>query len=262
MRPPEHMTDDMRKSHFDLHGRSPKELSKQERIRIESTVEMVPREWKTIVDVGCGDGRVGGPLLQRGQQVLGLDWSAESIRHFPGRAMACDIREPFPVSERPDGAVCCEVLEHLTRPEADRVINQLREVVRLGFLVTVPAREPQFANMHPCEKCGKTFHVWGHVQFFDSFESVDRMVGATSVKRRFIPYLGLRPSPFFTKIQRSLGVHPYDPSYLCPWCGEPIPPIGHMPLWKRSANKAVALLQRATSQMRPEFGWFACLYAK
>lgn len=153
------MEDTHRMSHFDLHAEALPPLSDQEWFRIRATAAMVPQEWRRVIDVGCGDGRVAQELIRRGFEVIGIDWSARSVAHFPGETRVCDIREPWPFAECFDGAICCEVLEHFDLAEAARVVAQLKASTKLGFLVSVPARENFDGNVVTCQACGKDYHI-------------------------------------------------------------------------------------------------------
>ena len=125
------MISKFRQLHFDIKSEYNMALSDSERIRISQTIEMIPSSWKRLLDVGCGDGRVAKFLIDRGHEVIGIDWSVEALVHYPGKAIVCDITQPWPFKRNEfDGAICTEVLEHLTVAEAKRVISQMKVVVK------------------------------------------------------------------------------------------------------------------------------------
>ncbi len=79
---------------------------------------------ETVLDVGCGIGRLTHPLLDRGKIVVGVDGDLHSLRrcawHAIGRDGALDLRWSTP-SRLPDGpfdlALAVEVLCYLDDPE-------------------------------------------------------------------------------------------------------------------------------------------------
>ena len=96
-----------------------------------------------VLDFGCGDGaHVGGYLVSRGCQYVGLDISEAAVSACRGKGLAaevCKIDEPLPLSDgRFDLVVSFEVLEHLFSP-AD-VLDELRRLLRPGgrLLGSVP----------------------------------------------------------------------------------------------------------------------------
>ncbi|GAA2107296.1 hypothetical protein GCM10009759_46240 [Kitasatospora saccharophila] len=101
---------------------------------------------RTVVDLGCGDGRNLPPLVRAGLHVTGVDASrtgagraAERLRRheLPGLAVTADAVDlPFP-----DGAVdavtCFDVFSHFTDPAA--ALAEIARVLRPGgqFMVNV-----------------------------------------------------------------------------------------------------------------------------
>lgn len=255
------MNDQHRLQHFELHAAGKLAVSDLEDRRIRETLKMIPADWERIVDVGCGDGRVSKHLLKQGRDVLGVDWSQESLRHFPGRTVVCDIRKKWPVVDEFDGAICCEVLEHFDKAEARKVVDQMFAAGRRGVLITVPANETLSAKMVPCPHCGDGYHVWGHCQSFQDFDEVDAMAGRTSCERTWIPGDGRVDSDVLSAWRKRLGWYPSTESSVCPNCGRPpeLPnPSGAIRL---AANKALSAAILATGALRPRAGWFACRYA-
>lgn len=255
------MQDSYRIAHFDLSKIDRAELTPREKVRVSETVKIIPKHWQRIVDVGAGDGRVSFQLQGRGCSVTGIDWSANSLKHFSGDKIVCDIRKPWPFDEPFDGAICCEVLEHLQPEEAMKVVQQLKTYTRFGFVVTVPAREPFNAHLAPCHNCGKLFHIWGHCQVFNNFDTIDQMVGSVSVVRHYIQSDGgVRVSETLASLQRQLGFYPHHPSYICTNCGTPLRAPQKQKKLNWILNKGIALLQRVGSPFRDEGGWYACRY--
>jgi SAM-dependent methyltransferase len=254
------MQDAHRISYFDKKMRLREELSSLEKERVRQTVEMVPPTWRRIVDVGCGDGRISCALAARGHDVLGIDWSTNSLVHYPGPRLVCDIRKVWPLSSALDGAVCCEVLEHLEPDEAQQVVQQLAAHTRSGFLITVPAGERLENNSVACQECGKIYHVWGHLQTFENFDAVDRMVGKTSSARRLLcNRKGIGEDRLVTAWRRRHGWYPHHPSYLCPHCGESLARPVLAP-WNQTLSKGLSIIARLTAPFEPRRGWLASRY--
>ena len=98
----------------------------------------------SVLDVGCGAGAYGPPLISVGRQWLGLETNAHCFdlldaRQLPYRrvdenntALPCDDGE-F------DAAICIEVLEHIER--ADAFLAEIGRSVRTRALFSVPNME-------------------------------------------------------------------------------------------------------------------------
>jgi SAM-dependent methyltransferase len=94
----------------------------------------------TLVDVGCGVGRVSAHLARRADAVVGVDVSAEMAERarlrLAGHADArvhCAPAGDLPVGDgRADTAVCLGVFEHLPAAERSRALGEIARILRPG----------------------------------------------------------------------------------------------------------------------------------
>jgi SAM-dependent methyltransferase len=101
---------------------------------------LVAERLRPVLDVGCGDGALGRPLLAAGLSWIGLDFSRTLLRDAPRPAVRADAtRLPFPDGKF--GAVTAlYMLYHLAAPE--QAVAEAHRVLRPGgWLVTAaPSR--------------------------------------------------------------------------------------------------------------------------
>jgi SAM-dependent methyltransferase len=105
----------------------------------------------SVLDLGCGAGAYGPPLISAGHTWLGaeVDPACHRIletRRLPFRAIEKIARLPFADREF-DAAIAIEVLEHVTA--VDGFIAEAARVTRSRFIVSVPNIEvlPYFAPL-------------------------------------------------------------------------------------------------------------------
>ena len=103
-------------------------------------VALVPARARVVVDVGCGQGALGGAIRrERGAWVLGLEYvpeAAEVARRRLDRVERVDLDaiEELPVAiGAVDAFVCGDVLEHLRDPE--RLLRLLRRYLAPGGVI-------------------------------------------------------------------------------------------------------------------------------
>lgn len=147
------------------------------------------REGSTVLDMGCGDGVIGGILVDDyGCEVHGVDvseYALENAREKGVETDTCNIsREPLPYDDNEfDAVLLLCVLEHIPRPEfalkeATRVLrpggsiyvslpNPLRWNLRLAFLMG--RLHPDLLHQRPGEGT--------HYRFFRYEDGLEKMIG-------------------------------------------------------------------------------------
>lgn len=119
-----------------------------------------------VHEIGCGEGHILGMLARNQFQVRGCDVSETSLavarleaeRH--GMNFPLQIRSVYdldPIVDRADTVLCCEVLEHLTEPEA--ALKKLVSVTGKDLILSVP-REPIWHLLNMAR--GKYWHAMGN----------------------------------------------------------------------------------------------------
>jgi 2-polyprenyl-6-hydroxyphenyl methylase/3-demethylubiquinone-9 3-methyltransferase len=124
-------------------GFNPEDGSGSAHPQVEEIVRRRVTDGSDALDLGCGNGRVGGPLLTRyGAGYIGVDISRTAVaaaRDFGLDARVIDDVAKLPFDSNSfDFVLCIEVLEHLFRP--DLAAREIGRVLRPGgtALVTVP----------------------------------------------------------------------------------------------------------------------------
>jgi 2-polyprenyl-3-methyl-5-hydroxy-6-metoxy-1,4-benzoquinol methylase len=107
-------------------------------------------------EVGCGEGQITGLLAQRGLVVRGSDLYVEdlAVARVEAARVGLDIEyyrrsvyELDPATDAAELVLCCEVLEHLTDPEA--ALRKLVGIAKKHLIVSVP-REPLWRVLNIC----------------------------------------------------------------------------------------------------------------
>ena len=129
-----------------------------------------------VHEVGCGEGELSIHLAGLGKQVRASDFSTRIIDRARERAQPAAIAPPgsvefltrdvYRLDPETDSApliVCCEVLEHLERPEV--ALKSLAALARPDLIVSVP-REPiwRILNLARGKYLARFGNTPGHIQ--------------------------------------------------------------------------------------------------
>jgi ubiquinone/menaquinone biosynthesis C-methylase UbiE len=120
-------------------------------VEIPLTLRLVrPDRSKTLVEVGCGTGRMTGAFARRSRRVVAIDFSLASLQRCRAKLLAQGLRNVTHVQADAtalplagavgDKVVSCQVLEHLPTPEARaRMVGELARVAGPGGDIMVSA---------------------------------------------------------------------------------------------------------------------------
>ncbi len=200
-------------------GRAGK-VSAKEEARIRHTIGMLPGDVRSVLEVGCGDGRILDRIIVPGLKI-GIEYAFNSLRllRSPGcRATAHEI--PFK-NRSFDAVICAEVLEHLSSDVLISAVSEVKRVAAKYVLLSVPYRENLRLNFTRCSRCGLVFHRWGHLRLFTS-KSLDKLFGQWECLGTSYMGEGERwQAPLVTWVNQRLGGRwaDFEPGTACPACG-------------------------------------------
>jgi len=139
----------------------------EERERIIRTIELIPPDVQTVLDVGCGNGSFLNSLPHK-YQAVGLDVSQEALKYVKTKAIHGDIAAlPFK-SDNFDLVTSLEVLEHLPSGVFERALSELQRVSKKYIIISVPNSEDLDFSLVICPACRCWYNPHYHVRSFDS----------------------------------------------------------------------------------------------
>jgi|GEM_PF-482771 len=246
-------------------------LSAWEGRRVKAITEMLPADCHSILDVGCGDGRVTNELLRQGRSVVGLDISRGGLKYVRTEAI-CGSADVLPFTDNSFNLVLCtETLEHLPETIYHKALAELERVARQFILAGVPFEEKLTNSMVACPRCDTRFHnSWHQRSFtestlrslFQHFGTHHRQYeGAWTAYPEWLlavlRYSGLLPQPQLPSFSAPM---------LCPQCGYHLPQAEcksaseatgrttAIPQWCKAAGKALC--------GRTRYPWVLALYQR
>ncbi|WP_171030941.1 MULTISPECIES: class I SAM-dependent methyltransferase [Pseudomonas] len=191
---------------------------------LRAILDFWPGSVATVLDVGCGDGKISGQLAAAtGSVVVGLDSSEQALSRLPFRGVKGSAQcVPFADSAF-DVVISTDALEHMPEPEETAAWGELFRVARKAVMVAVPFREELLDATAQCSSCGHHYHVNWHERSYD-IEDLHRR--APKGWRVHCTVLSGEPwsamlAPETQLRRRALGEWSGWEAALCPACGAP-----------------------------------------
>jgi len=236
-------------------------ISYKEKNRIRETLEMIPSEVVSILEVGCGDGRVTNSICHR-YKVTGIDIDKERIKSVQGIKVITDVSQlPFK-DLRFDLVLAAEILEHLPEEIFSPALNEIYRLAKKYILITVPFEEVLPARWLKCSNCGHIFHAWGHVKRFDLVTLKNLFEYIHLLQKRFFSPKEVKIPRLLYVVTKKLGnVWRSNPTNLnrCPKCGaEPLNSEGN--ILGKILIRLIWRIEKVYPFKKPI--WVSCLYRK
>jgi 2-polyprenyl-3-methyl-5-hydroxy-6-metoxy-1,4-benzoquinol methylase len=166
---PEYVRDKLYERLFQPWVLPPPEWSKanEDWVRVD-TITRLPWHGR-VLDFGAGDGTLAAMVCSRNPLVFRVDL----VEHDHTQVTRAMLRwKDWPLFENNkwrenefDGALCCEVLEHLTEKDAEAVLLDIKKALR---------PDAQFCVTVPCAG-GSREHYPGHIRSFPQFALRDEL---------------------------------------------------------------------------------------
>jgi len=225
--------------------------------RVPITLEMVPLEVKSCLDLGCGDGTILDKLDAQWFKV-GLDISYNALfnNKVERKVLACSSMLPFR-SNSYDLVICTEVLEHLPSEQFEFSINEIQRVAKKNILVSVPFQEDLNRKQACCPNCGFIFHIHMHLRSFNPSQLNTMFTNFFPKHYRFSKTLEKSYPAWLLEVRRKYGRRwEWDENALCPQCGHE----NNHPPRRTPISVLTSILADIFAKKHPK--WIAVIYEK
>jgi SAM-dependent methyltransferase len=191
-----------------------------ENIRESDRTRVIPKDVKSIVDVGCGNGIFVNYLTGTSrdfERLLGIDRSNIALRFVKADKVRANIDAlPFRAGEY-DLVVCLEVIEHLPVKIYDLGLREICRVSNKYVLISVPNNESLRTSLIECPKCFSRFNPDYHMRSFDS-KSMEMLLSEFYYRCVNILYIG-ETLHYFKPPKIRRNKNPFAMNIPCPVCG-------------------------------------------
>jgi len=220
----------------------------------------IPKDVRTILDVGCGRGEFLR-WLGTGYRRVGLDFSVQAIA---GLEWSCVLGEAerLPFAARSfDLVACFEVLEHVKASAFETTVEEIARVSKKYVLLSVPNRESLRESLVRCPECSCLFNGSWHVRSFDERDLGILFPGFQMMECRPCgPVARYGGSRLAEAVVLLAGVRPAA-GVTCPLCGY----VEKDDAPEEQAGRRASLIRRVLRRLlfrRSRPYWLLALYAR
>lgn len=237
--------------------------SDDEKDRTKDLLRLLPRNRRSVLDIGARDGHFSRLLTEFFSEVTALDlkkprFEIPRVVTVEGDATKLDF-----ASRSFDCVFCAEVLEHI--PEVHRACKEIIRVARHEIIVGVPFRQDIRFGRCTCCVCGKANPPWGHVNSFDLNKLLTLFSGTHLISTSFVGTSNKSTNVLSTLLMDLAG-NPwgtYDQEEPCIYCGAEMKPPENIQLWRRGLSGIAARINHLqTLWTKPHGNWIHLVFSK
>lgn len=109
---------------------------------VQAIQNLFPKEYQTVLDVGCATGIVVNKFLEQGYDAHGCDiseWAVENTETEKDRVKVADVRDLSGYKDNSfDLVICSETLEHIPEQYLQQALSELHRVSKKYVCFSVP----------------------------------------------------------------------------------------------------------------------------
>lgn len=143
------------------------QLDKKIMDKIDLIINSIPKEVKSIADIGCGDGTISNELNKH-FNVIALDRSFNALKYVNAdKAEASADQLPIK-SNSVDLIFSSEMIEHLPEEIFSHAISEMKRICKKYIFLTFPNNENIEKQLVQCPKCNYNFNKSYHLRKLNS----------------------------------------------------------------------------------------------
>lgn len=184
--------------------------------RAKQTIDAIPHDIKSVLDIGCGNGIVSNMI--QNELTISMDLAIFPLKQVKNDAVCASIDAiPFKAGTF-DLILTTEVLEHLTDPVYKKAISEIKRINPKYILITVPFNENLERDMCICKNCRCIFHAYHHYRNFREKWYTGDFPEYDVVSVQYMSYrISLNES--ISRLKHYFGIYSSNKNAMCPKCG-------------------------------------------
>jgi glycosyltransferase involved in cell wall biosynthesis len=247
-----------RLSHLLLTGKRSIDLaaywaSPRERERVTDLLDIVPKGYSSILDIGGRDGHISALLTSQFESVTCLDLEKPNVSNEKVVAVKGDVTKLDYPDNHFDVVLCAEVLEHIPPDLLARACSEITRVAKHAVVVGVPYKQDRRVGRTTCRFCGRKNPCWGHVNAFDAERLQALFNTLVDAKTTFVGQTRERTNRLSAFLM-DLGGNPwgtYEQEEGCIYCGSQLIPAARRTILERVCSGVGVALNKLQAPFVP-----------
>ena len=189
--------------------------------RVILTAGLIPKECKSLLDAGCGNGMFVNHLIDHNstlEKIVAVDRSETALKRVRSEKRVADIAKlPFDDAEF-DCVTSLEVIEHLPHNIYGAALSEIARVSSKYVIISVPYNEKLSQNVTQCPSCRTIFNIDLHLRSFDETKMQNLLSdkGLECVHQEvFFPFKRNIGATYLYRLENKKKFN----SPICPVCG-------------------------------------------
>jgi len=236
-----------------------------QRDRVEDTIRLVPRDSKSVLEIGARDCYVSRLLTCVAESVTALDLEIPTIDHDRIIPVAGDVTSLAFEDNTFDVVFCTEVLQHIPPTLLQTACDEISRVSSRFILIGVPYKQDLRVGRTKCGTCGKRNPPWAHLSAFDKPRLMGLFGKLELIQESFVGQTRERTN-FLSTLLMDMAGNPngtYHQDERCVHCGAKHVRPGERTLLQKALTRAAFVIR--TMQLRfvtPRPIWINVLFQK
>ena len=157
---------------FNYFQERPSGTAHDERRVRETILNSLPKNYETVLDVGCGSAWVARELLPKNKKITSLDIAvtnvSKALKLYSGSNHFGLVSDSFNLSVKSDSfdvIIASEIIEHV--PEPKDFVKELFRVLKPGGVLIITTPYKELLQFSLCIHCNKETPLHSHIHSFD-----------------------------------------------------------------------------------------------
>lgn len=234
--------------------------------RLELILQLLPKNVRSLLDIGCGKGEIIDTILQGNSRIypVGLETTREPLSFVRSpRLVGALPNTPF-ANNSFDLVLCLQVLEHIHFQQYEESLREIERLAGNYIIIGVPFRENLQEKMTTCNQCQQKSHADGHLRAYDFSDMVDLFEHFKLISYFLTGKLIHREDQASMWIAQNIAGDFYRPEiFNCPYCGSRHTLLKERPFPARfTARFLISMLNRVTLSRSSAPYWIIAIYQK